>query len=354
MTTLLFVHIGTDYPKYLIKNIERTRDLFQNRKIVLVGDISPNYNWLKKNDIYFKKHEVNYSFDEKFSFSEFEENFRSGYWRHTLERLLSLENYHRDFPEEKLIHIESDVIIFPNFPFEMIRSLTKVTWINHSSSADIAALVYSPNWQASNKFSNQLIEEYSEGGGSDMDVLLRLRQKNPDFAILPTLNAKTQNFVNSSNKNIIDLGLFELKNCPGIFDALGIGMWISGVDPRNKFGFTVIHSRELIDSGTIFLDPSKMQFTLSEEGNLLVISNGTKVPIYNLHIHSKDKDLLSINWRKRLSHLILQGNSKTKTVGFSALILTRLTITNLRQKSFINFILQVPIIRKIRSQLKNR
>lgn len=350
MTTLLFVHIGSNYPEYLLKNIERTRGLFKNNKIALVGDKSPNRNWLQENDIYFKKHEVNALFEKEFSFAEFEEQFRSGYWRFTLERLLSIEEYHQDFPDEELIHLESDVIIFPNFPFEIINSMYKVAWMSHSVAADIATMVFSPNWQASKVFSQHLIQEYSSNGGSDMDVLLRLRKKYREYAIFPTMNKKTLDLINSLNNNSFKPENSELQQLPGIFDAAGIGMWVAGFDPRNKFGFTIIHTRELIDGGILFVDPSRMNFHLSHQGNLFVNVNGGNIPIYNLHIHSKDKDLLSIKWEGRLNYLIAQNNSKPKIIRFSPSVLFRLLISNVKNKSFINFVLQVPLIRKTKSR----
>ena len=354
MSTLLFVHIGTHYPKYLLRNIERTRKLFKNHKIALVGNASPEHRWLKNYDIYFKRHENNSVFDAQFSFGEFEKNFRSGYWRYTLERLLALELYHRDFPDEKLIHLESDVIIFPNFPFEKINDLSRVTWMNHSSTADIASIVFSPSWLSSKDFSSQLIEEYSNGGGSDMDVLLRLRMKNSQYAILPTLNEANLNLFNTQLENLAYFSSSETSRFRGIFDALGIGMWISGVDPRNKFGFTVIHARELIDNGIIFIDPSKMIFHLSKEGNLFVQTLDDRIPIYNLHVHSKDRDLLSIKWKARMEKLLAKKKSKKKIIGFSPLILYGLIKSNIKNRSLTNFVLQIPVVRKTKSRYSSR
>lgn len=354
MSTLLFVHIGTKYPKYLLNNIVRTRELFKNHKIALVGEEAPDATWLQVNDVYFKKHEKNVLFDSEFKFAEFEKDFRSGYWRHTLERLLSLENYHKDFPNEKVIHIESDVIIFPNFPFDKINTLSKVTWLNHSSEADIAALVFSPSWQSSKEFSSLMIKEYAVGGGSDMDILLRLREKNSQFGILPTFNKELLEFSNTTNTNLIKNTAIDSQNFFGVFDALGVGVWISGFDPRNKFGFTVIHTRELIDSGILFIDPSKLNYEVSEEGNLFITIKENRIPIYNLHVHSKDKELLSANWEKKLRYLVAIDNSKSKVVGFSPLIITQLVLSSLKNGSLRDFILQIPAIRRTRSRFSNR
>lgn len=354
MSTLLFVHIGTPYPRYLLGNIERTREIFKNHKIALVGDESPELSWLQKNDVYFKMHEENAVFDAKFAFGEFESNFRSGYWRYTLERLLSLEAYHCDFPDEKIIHLESDVILFPNFPFEQIDMLSKVTWMDHSSSGDIATIVFSPSWFSSKEFSTQLIEEYSNGGGSDMDVLLRLRKKSNDYATLPTLNEATQDFANTQFENSTHFSSSEVSQFPGIFDAAGLGMWISGVDPRNNFGFTVIHTRTLIDNGVIIVDPSKMDFHLSQEGNLFIQKQGYGIPVYNLHVHSKDRDLLSKNWKGKIEFLLAQRESKKMIIGFSPSILYNLVKLSLKNRSFMSFLLQVPVLSKAKSRYSSQ
>ena len=54
--------------------------------------------------------------------------FRNGFWRYSLERLFSLLEYHSENPNEQLLHIESDVLILKNFPWDTISRGTKLKW----------------------------------------------------------------------------------------------------------------------------------------------------------------------------------------------------------------------------------
>lgn len=353
MPTLLFVHIGTKYPKYLMTNIERTRRLFPEKEIILVGEEQPKHPWLKDQNIRFVKFEVNEAFDKVFNFGSFEAEFRQGYWRHTIERLFALEVAHENFPLDGMLQIESDVILFPIFPFDLIDELSGVSWMNYSDEADIATLVYSPNLEASREFSKTLIEVFSSFGGSDMDVLHKMRELVRNFTELPILSGTLADFANHHRGKFLNEEFTANgdETFPGIFDAIGIGVWVAGVDPRNRFGFTKIHTRELIDSGTISVDPSRMKFSFSRDGNLYVISDKQKTPVYNLHIHSKDKDLLSIKWEQRMRKLIEFKSNTATIIKFSPGILVSLLLINIKKGTLLQFLIQIPILQRFREFL---
>jgi hypothetical protein len=72
----------------------------------------------------------------------------------------------------------------------------------------------------------------------------------------------------------------------GIFDAAAIGQYLGGIDPRNgkNFqGFKREHS---------YLDLDNCQFEWNEDhlGKKIpvMIIDGDKIPIYNLHVHCKN------------------------------------------------------------------
>lgn len=350
MPTLVFVHIGTMYPKYLINNIERTRRLYPEKKIVLIGDFPPNRNWLESTNVKFFIDRKNEAFEKVFSFGNYEAHFRDGYWRHTLERLLALEAYHEENSNESLLHIESDVIIFPDFPFETFAQVQKVSWMNHSPAADIASLVFLPNLESTKSFSNHLVRVFGDKGGSDMDVLYEMRKEPHEYGLLPTINTKLISYNNSKHptESLIQLENDIIGDFTGVFDALGLGMWIAGIDPRNKYGFTRIHARNYIDTGVIAVDPSNIELEVTDEGKLLIRDGDELVPVYNLHIHSKDKKLLSVHWIKRLKSLIYDYNYEARTIDFSATILFHLVVQNIKNRTLIQFVSQMPGIRKIK------
>jgi hypothetical protein len=97
-----------------------------------------------------------------------------------------------------------------------------------------------------------------------------------------------------------------------------------------------------------------MNFYFSEEGNLFVRTNETDIPIYNLHIHSKDKDLLSTEWKEKIENLLARSKSKRIIIGFSPSVLCNLVKLNIMNRSFKSFLLQVPLVSKAKSRFSRR
>jgi hypothetical protein len=71
-----------------------------------------------------------------------------------------------------------------------------------------------------------------------------------------------------------------------IFDAAAIGQFLGGVDPRNIQGDSSGFVNE-----TCVIKYNKYNFILENNNNIkkpFLIVNETKIPIFNLHIHSKN------------------------------------------------------------------
>jgi hypothetical protein len=351
--TFLFIHLGSKYPKYLLSNISRTRKLFPLVKIVLYGEIDPSDSWMKSNKIIFVKHSPDLKFYSAFSFGNFEKTFRNGYWKTTLERLICINAYHKNYPNEKVLHVESDVILFPNFPLLELSSLKKLAWPNFSESADIGSLIYSPSGIQSKKLSELIISEIKKSSCSDMDILFKIRKRlAKDFQILPTLHSKLPELMNRNahiNNENLENKIHGKVVFEGIFDGLAFGSWIGGFDPRNRFGFTKIHTRDLIDSGISLVDPSHTFFELTPDSTLSICNSEVRIPIYNLHIHSKNVKLLSIYWELELIRLLKIENNSQRIISFKPQILLRLIASNLKNRTIKDFLLHIPIIKRFRA-----
>jgi hypothetical protein len=72
-------------------------------------------------------------------------NFRDGFWKYTFERLFALQQYHEKHSDSKILHIESDVLLLPEFPWKSFAELNSLAWLNVNETHDVAALVYLPN-----------------------------------------------------------------------------------------------------------------------------------------------------------------------------------------------------------------
>ena len=324
--------------------------MFPLSKIVLYGDIEVKQSWLQSANIHFFKHSPNLQFHSVFRFGQFEETFRKGYWKLTLERLISINAYHSVFPSERILHVESDVIIFPNFPLHELETITKLAWPMFSRSADIASLIYSPNGQQSFKLAELLISEVKNRSASDMELLHNVRAiLGENFQSLPILHKKLPELINEfSNINAADLQSMEsgAEIFDGIFDGLAIGSWIGGFDPRNRYGASKVHTRDIIDSGVSFIDPSKTVLEFNRISQLHINSSGVIIPIYNLHIHSKNLKLFSLGWERELVRLLKINNRKQKIIAFQPKLLLSLVIESLQNQTFKDFLLNIPLIKK--------
>jgi hypothetical protein len=352
MLTLLFVHLGTKPPEYLLGNILRTQKLFPEQKIVLLTDRNELNEWSTENKIEFAHYVQDQSFNQIFTFGSFDAKFRGGYWRHTIERMVAINSYHKKFPTSKLLHIESDVIILPNFPFERIALLSEVHWLRYGPRADIAALMYFPNGEATTRFNFHLLEQFQERPGSDMHVLFGLRESLPEYYL--TFPIVKRELALSLNREITDLSVEKIENTEsnhgGIFDAFGIGVWLFGFDPRNRYGFTKVHTREVIDSGDIYIDASKLEFIFNDHGELYAKTSETKlIPIYNLHVHSKNLRLLSTSWIPEMTRFIeLNKNAESKIVSFQPKVLFQVILQTIRSRNLLNLLLQLPAIERVK------
>jgi hypothetical protein len=300
--SIVFIHLGSKIPKYLLRNLERTQNLFPDYKIVLITN-KPNFSL---------ESIFTYTFEEnsrtEILFSKIEKNlnmdFRKGYWKFTLQRIFALASYQNSYRDESVLHVESDVILLPNFPFDKLWAIEKLSWMRVSTDHDIAALIYSPSFKDSSWMIDRLEEEILlDFCLTDMKVMAKISNKYPNNVyLLPTLT--DYNF--RLGTPMTELGpdrIKALRYFNGYFDALGIGVWNFGLDPRHKFGYT----KYFHDFEDYFLDPSKVAIDFSKE-DFLFDQHGNS--IYSLHIHSKNIKFFSKKWDLKLVSVLRDTHRK--------------------------------------------
>jgi hypothetical protein len=132
-------------------------------------------------------------------------------------------------------------------------------------------------------------------------TLLREVSKNYPHRIMyfPVAESPNSQLINTdaseefSKRASIQFGKFQ-----GIFDAAPIGMWLTGQDPRNHRG-RILRYKPIPES---YVDPTRLKGRLElKEENLMYDGN---TPIYDLHIHSKARNLFSPQANKALRRLI--------------------------------------------------
>ena len=354
----VYVALGKKIPDYLLDNIERHISLFPGYLPTIIVNESINFEKLKKFNIKIFEYKVDKDLDEILNGMNHDTFFRGGFWRFTLERIFALSQF-QNLQNEALLHIESDVILLPNFPWEKFTSCKKLAWGIFSDTHDVAALLYSPNAYEIKDLCEYIKEMIKVNPDStDMTLLSSYRIKSPEKVQVLASWPRNVN-INSEKFNVIkpeqsSTSILWNEEFQGIFDPQALGMWLTGMDPRNNYGVTRIHSREIFDKKISLFDPTYEKYIIDEYGNIYIDSQSSLIPIYNLHVHSKNRKLFqNKKWRNEIHRLIELANQEKNVIKkFHFKILTLLIFENIKQKKILDYLYNHPfiasIVRKIR------
>ncbi len=265
-----------NFQEYILTNIDQLIKLGHKNIYVIT-----NSHLLSK----FDKHNLkitlinadelneSYNFNTK---SVLNSTFRDGFWKLTSLRFFYIYEFMKIYDITNVIHLENDVLIYYNCE-ELINLVNRnFVYIPFDTfKRNIASIMYIPNV---NIFKT-ILDNYNFDK-NDME----------NFSIIKQKTGIIQNFpIFIKNNNLTDEQKFVSNNSdifPFIFDAAAIGQYLGGVDPRNMSGDT----RGFINETCVIkynnyniwfeeVDGIKKPFIKIEEKN---------VPIFNLHIHSKN------------------------------------------------------------------
>lgn len=286
-----------------------------------------------------------------FELHKYDHNFRGGFWRFTLERLFALTQFHESMPGKKILHIESDVLLLPNFPFHEIEKLDELAWCRFNQAKDVSSILYIPDLASSISLREKLLGELRiDNKLTDMTILNNISRNDSTIRILPSLSRKQPELLNKLNL-MCDSREFELcsnEGFNGIFDPAAIGMWLTGLDPRNYYGITKIHDRGIIDTGDSYVDPSRSKYMFDSENRLYILNNDYCVELLCLHIHSKNLKLFAEGWDKELRYLVKLSENREPIRKFHLGILINLILVNIKQKTLLALIIGIPMMQRFR------
>ena len=354
---LIFVHLGESKADHLWLNLVRHVQMFPNLDTVVIIDDKRHLSKIPEGiDIFFYQRDFK-SVNWFLKSHELDHAFRNGFWRFSLERIFALIEFHEQVPNSVLIHMESDVLTFPNFPWQLFAQISKLSWGSYDGTKDVASIILMPNQEASIWLRKRLLEELEiKPSHSDMTILSAISNNFPDkISTVPIVTSQISTLLNKGahiEQSVLDKNQDSAKYFGGIFDTAVIGMWLTGMDPRNSYGFTKYGARFIIDSDRCFVDPSNVKFSLGTEGNLRIIAQDKEIELFCLHVHSKNLQLFSSKWDVELERLIIRHNGGIFKSEFSLRILKELLISNFNQGSLIPFIIGIPRLKRIRVFLK--
>jgi hypothetical protein len=299
---IIFVHLGEAKASHLALNIIKVKKDFPDLDLVLILDENVEISTTTISGIEIFQYDRNIYKDFQIETLHHDLQFRHGFWRYSIERFLALAAWHTENPSENFIHFESDILIFPNFPFKSFTFSNKLAWLRYNAKNDVAAIFYSPSSVETNWLANQICQRLNEHPDlTDMHLLNAISSRYlerieilPSLTLFPRLNQLEG--ISKSADAAFDL----LKKYGGVFDGAALGMWLIGQDPRNHLGW-IIRYESFVESD---VQPADYAFNLNSKKELISRKDNMSVNVFNLHIHSKELRFFDNHWHQSLKSRI--------------------------------------------------
>jgi hypothetical protein len=263
------VHLGK-VPIHVRKNVEYLAQYFSQRFLFVITD-QEDCSWLSGKGItVVRVNELIENWPTEFEINDKRQYFRENFWFSSKARLLLLPKLMEKYDLEKLLHIESDVWIHPDFPIDYfcgVQEPLAFSRIDHHRG--IASILFI-NGEQGCKLLNLSCLEWPRL--TDMEILGKMLE---------------------SKMNILELTTYEYEKDTGgswIFDGAKMGMYLFGSDPRNSWGL-IRRFRKSPMGG--LLDGDSIEFNC---GYLMIRSAIRQKRIANLHLHSKNHSMYSEKW----------------------------------------------------------
>lgn len=218
-----------------------------------------------------KIEDLNISWPTAFEITDRRINFRDNFWFSTKARLFLIPKLMEYFKLEKVLHIENDVWIHPEFPFQLLNDLRHSLAYPRVDEFRGVASILLINGESGGKLLTDACIRWPDM--TDMQILGQLWANQQDVYALPST------FGNGNN---------VLDNW--IFDGAKIGMYLFGSDPKNTLG--VIKRFKKSPMGDLD-SPLGIQ---SYKETVWLINQGTFKRVANLHLHSKTVGMYNKNW----------------------------------------------------------
>ena len=350
----VFVHLGESPCQHLWLNVERHKKIFPEVPVHLVVNSFKHLRNIPEGCevLFLEKSHLN----ERLSQNR-DVIFRRGFWSHTLARLFVLQHFHEKYSDSSVLHVESDVLLLPDFPWKELSEVNKLAWQQYNTERDVASLLYIPNLNLGKVFVELLEDELEiRPEHTDMTILKAIYLKNPELiGYLPIVSRKLPSLINVSFSNPESILKEDFSNRTlkeGVFDSAALGMWLLGHDPRNTYGKFLLHEMSPIRLGGTPIDPSAVYYQLSPDGRLKIhdkIDKKKKLSVWSLHIHSKERQLFSDNWLERLEMYVqLANNNPAPLKGWRFSSVLSMFVDSIWTRTPHKFFLGFPFVHRFR------
>ena len=285
LPTIVFVHLNSPIPLYLKLNIVSTIKKFPNAKVVLIRNDRKSYG-IHPDLRHFEYQPGGVSLSIENSLNH-PKDFRNNFWFSAIQRFDALHLY-IEKTQEPIVHLESDVIVSRDFPFERFtQSKIKIAYPVVANNRGVASTVFIRDLETAEKLIRFADEACSiNSHTTDMEILASFFETHQAEAISLAFGPHSAYAYDENISLTRVLCSFEMFS--GIFDGNDIGVFLFGTDPRNARGISYV--RTSIQGN--YARVNNWNFKFDDERKFVNLEfEGKEYPIYSVHATSKQLTL---------------------------------------------------------------
>ena len=312
---VVFVHLGPTIPRYLLLNIERSLLLFPNNHIYLITDQvkcyfdAPNFTLVT----YFPGKD----WTMLDGLLAHDKTFRNNFWVNSTARFFALADFAKKFPGP-FLHVESDVILSSDFPFsKLLASKFNIMYPIVSDTNAIASCLYIKNSFVANLLASFSLAEARKNVHTTDMYILRNFMSHKEIFFTPLSTAPVAAYVELNLlKELTDAMQQSILSFGGTFDGFDIGRYLFGDDPRNNRGISKLRDN---DARTYLNVRNLKLITTSGRDfpSIVAQDTGQLIPVYSLHIHSKNRKLFDTSSQKKIIRRAVKNYKRKIVITFS-------------------------------------
>lgn len=214
--------------------------------------------------------------------------FRNNFWFTSLIRFIEIAKFGLEC-NEKILHIESDVITSSDLPltkFESIKQSLAFPLFNNEMG--IASLLFVNEAHGAQLLLNECLTAVRNNSRTtDMLILGLIATKFPNKVMILPSFIEANNMLRTEDIDFREKITQNIAKFGGIFDGLEIGQFMFGEDSRNNRGLKVL--RRVNPYSNLNVLSSEYRFKRNRDFPYLIDQNQNLSPLYSIHIHSKNK-----------------------------------------------------------------
>jgi hypothetical protein len=292
---IILTQIGEKKSPHLIQCIKQLL-FFGNDKIILISNkfhenLLKNHKLLEKiifideNKVIKNKEHIIFLKNTKL-----DKKFYSEFWIKTTERFFFIENICTSKKLKNIIHIESDNLIYENLnKFAISLKKFKILFNIANHHWCVPNIIYFKSYKEIKLLANFIYNKnkffFLKNNLNDQELCIQYfeKYKSSQITNFPIIS-KDINVKNEYKKDNFFHKNFKKFN--GIFDPAPIGQFLDGVDNNiHEIRGSYLNKNSIYDVEKLHI---KFIRTKKIKKPYIILENKKKIPILNLHVHSKN------------------------------------------------------------------